>query len=241
MANPFAASAIATLSIVLSACTTTAGTAAEGGADAGGVDAGNLVQADAAAEQPTSTSITLTQNLSSEIKDGFSRVCKPDDTDAHYETSYYRVFDLAAAGVVGSLEVERVGFAIQSAISASGSQEMRVRLHLLEGEPSLANLTLVRQEVVVIADQAMTAIDVPIAASIPADAKLAVELFLPDGIAAENYLRVGMNDAGETATAYLRAVADVCTAADLTPPSDVGIGDHHLILSVEGIHFPNPE
>ena len=50
-----------------------------------------------------------------------------------------------------------------------------------------------------------------------------------------------MNDAGETATAYLRAVADVCTAADLTPPSDVGIGDHHLILSVEGQHFPDPE
>lgn len=240
MANPLAASAIATLSFVLSACTTTAGTPDQGSADAGSVDAGNAIPADAA-DQPTSTPIELTQNLSSEIKDGFSRVCKPDDTDAHYETSYYRVFDLTASGVVGSLEVERVGFAIQSAISASGSQEMRVRLHLLEGEPSLANLTLVRQEVVVIADQAMTTIDVPIAASIPADARLAVELFLPDGIEPHNYLRVGMNDAGETAPAYVRAVADVCTALDITPVGDVGIGDHHLILSIAGKHFPDPE
>jgi hypothetical protein len=239
MANP-TASAIAIVSFVLSACTTTAGTGDQAGADAGRVDAGDVIPADAAA-QATPTPIELTQNLSSEIKDGFSRVCKPDDTDAHYETSYYRVFHLPDHGVVGSLEVERVGLAIQSAISASGSQEMRVRLHLLEGEPALANLTLVRQEVVVIADQAMTAIDVPIQASIPADAKLVVELFLPDGVEAQNYLRVGMNDAGETAPAYVRAVAAVCTAPDMTPAGDVGIGDHHLILRVGGKHFPDPE
>ncbi len=240
MANLSTASAIATLSFVLSACTTTAGSADQGSADAGGVDAGNLIPADAAA-QPVASPIELTQNLSSNITAGFSRVCKPDDTDAHYETSYYRVFDLPTYGIVGSLDVEEVGFAIQSAISGSGSQEMRVRLHLLEGELAVANLTLVRQEVVVIADQDMTTMSVPIEATIPADAKLVVELFLPDGIAAHNYLRVGMNDAGETAPAYVRAVAAVCTAQDITPASDVGIGDHHLILSVDGMHFPDPE
>ncbi len=231
---------IATLSFMLSACTTTTTTADQGGADAGSVDAGNLIPADAAVE-PMPVPIELTQNLSSEITDGFSRVCKPDDTAAHYETSYYRIFDLPAYGVVGSLKVEQVGFSIQSAISASGSQEMRVRLHTLEGEPAVANLTLVRQEVVVIPDQDMTTIDVPIEATIPADAKLVVELFLPDGIELQNYLRVGMNDAGETAPTYLRAVAEVCMAADITPASDVGIGDHHLILSVEGTHFPNSQ
>lgn len=241
MANHSTGPAIATLSLMLSACTTTAGAPDQSAADAGGVDAGRVIQIDAAAEQPTSTPIELTQNLSSEIKDGFSRVCKPDNADAHYETSYYRVFDLPDHGVVGSLEVERVGLAIQSAISASGSQEMRVRLHLLEGEPALANLTLVRQEVVDVADQAMTTLDVPIAASIPADAKLVVEVFLPDGVEAQNFLRVGMNDAGETAPAYVRAVAAVCEAADMTPAGDVGIGDHHLILRVEGRHFPDPE
>lgn len=167
--------------------------------------------------------ITLTQSLSDVVQSGVTLACA--ETHAHYENSYYRVFTPTAP-----LRLQAVQFGLETA--QGGDQPLGVRLHALAGPLTLANLTLLHAMTATVSNQELTRLTVPVSAFVPAHQPLAVELFVPDGIAANRLLYVGSNVLGETAPTYLRAPA--CGQAEPVPVAALGAGEAHLVLTVLG-------
>ena len=125
--------------------------------------------------------LTLTQSTdSAAITTGNSVAC--NSGAAYVDNSYYRVFDLSALGRAGDLTVTSVRMAVEQ--TAGGPHPLDVRLYRLTGDFLLANLTLLGEaETAEIADESATFHDVAIdpPQTIPASAKLVVELFTPAG------------------------------------------------------------
>lgn len=157
--------------------------------------------------------VTLSHSSSTDIKPQNSVACNQQQDDGtgtlvpvyHTENSFYRVFDLAAEGVERDLVVEQVSFGVESATGgADATQPISVKLSTLSGQFVVANLTELATVDLDVPDQSATTIDVPIEATVPADATLVVEIAMGDG-APDNLFFIGTNDAGETAPTYLRA------------------------------------
>ena len=195
-------------------------------AGAGGADAGGAV------------AVTMTQSSSDEITPQNSVACIESDADGnpveHRENSFYRVFDLSAAGVTGRLETSSVALGIQSAESPDPDQPMSIRLHTLSGALALANLTEIGRADVTVANQGAGILSFPIVATAEAGSTLVVEIFLPDAAGGGNLLFPGSNAATQTGPTYIRAPADGCDLDEPTDIADIGFPDMHLVVSVAG-------
>jgi hypothetical protein len=157
----------------------------------------------------------------------------------HTANSYYRVYDLAALGVIGDFEVSRVAVGIEEAVGSGGSQPATVMLYRLTGNlrvdefgPPLASVD------VTIADQMLTVLDVPVTASVPAGSSLVVELFTPNGQGASERFFIGSNTEPESAPSYLRApdcAVNSVPIAEPTTTAGIGFPGMHIVLDVTGI------
>lgn len=206
------------------------------------VDGGVAASPDAEPAPPPpdagSTTLTLSQSTSETITPLNSIACVQQDQNGnpvrHLDNSYYRVFDLAAAGVDGDFSVSSVRFGLESANSPSGSQPAAVRLYSLTGAFAVANLEPVANINLTIANQSGTLIDQAIPGVVPVGSQLVVELFTPASTADNQLMFAGSNAAGETAPSYLRAPA--CGLNEPTPFASVGAGypNVQLVMSVTG-------
>jgi hypothetical protein len=232
---------VAAIGLVLfaAACSAAAGNPS-GEAAPSPVDGGGSLGADAGGGADAgSVAVTLTQSSSDEITPQNSVACIESDADGnpveHRENSFYRVFDLAAAGVTGRLETSSVALGIQSAESPDPNQPMSIRLHTLSGTVlELANLTEIGRADVTVANQGAGILSIPIVATAEAGSTLVVEIFLPDAAGGGNLLFPGSNAATQTGPTYIRAPADGCDLDEPTDIADIGFPDMHLVVSVAG-------
>src|SRR5512139_1986664 len=165
----------------------------------------------------------LTQSSSQAAVAGNSVACVDSITLFNFETSYYRAFDLPALGITGDFHVCAVELGTESAVGGGGSQPLTVNLYRNAG-PTFpgGSLTLLGSAGVVVADQALTMVSVPVAATVAAGAQLVVEILVPDGMAAHNLFFIGSNPAAESGPSYVRAPA--CGVATPVPMADPAWG-----------------
>ena len=228
--------------VVAGACSAAAGDPASGEAAPSPVDGGSDFADGGGSADAAPVAVTLTQSTSDTITPQNSVACIESDADGnpieHRENSFYRVFDLAAAGVTGRLETSAVSVGIQSAASPGPDQPMTVRLHRLAGNAlEVARLTEIGNADVTVANQGAGVLSVPLVATAEADSKLVVEIFLPDAAGGGNLIFPGSNADGQSGPTYLRAPADGCDLVEPTDLADIGFPDMHLVVSVAGTSY----
>jgi len=146
----------------------------------------------------------------------------------HTDNSYFRLFDLVTEfGINEDIQISSVEFGVQEASSSGGTQPVHVNVYTLVGTFELAHLTLIASEVIELADQTLTIMDVPITALIPQGSILVVEIFTPEGQTAGNKFFIGSNALGQTGPSYI--VADDCGVSEPTPIEDLGFTNHYVI------------
>ncbi|HKE19249.1 MAG TPA: hypothetical protein VKB80_30445 [Kofleriaceae bacterium] len=217
-----------------------------GSPDAGGGGADSTP--DAAPPQPDaapSQAVTLTQSGSLNIVGDNSVACGPDP-DTFAANSYYRVFDLAALGVSGPLDVSKVTFGVQESTSNDGNGlAAKVTIHTLVGALQLANLTEVAHKNITIQELAP---DPPgtiggrlnevslTGATVPAGSVMVVEVS-HDALGNNEFLLMGSNRAGQTGATFVRGAAcGVGEPIDVDSLTDDN-GDPivmHWVLEVDG-------
>lgn len=179
--------------------------------------------------------VSLTQNTSQTPTSGSSIACSAAGITA--ENSYYRVFGLADHGIAGELTVESVTFAVESADAGTGtSQPGTLKLAIYGGTPggtlSPTMMTPVTSTAITIPDGALTMVNVPIAATIPPNSQLVVELLIPDGEAAGHSFFLGSNTAGDTKPGYIRAPdCNVTTPTDINTVAPAPAPDYIFVVN----------
>jgi hypothetical protein len=173
---------------------------------------------------------TITHSLSQTIIQFNSVSCNAGGL--HTDNSYLRVFDLPTFGINSAFNVTNVEIGIETAAGATGSQPATVNLYTLDGALSWANLTLIGTADIVVADQDLTILNMPVEGTAPAGSVLVVEFFTPNGQADGNSLFVGSNNLGQTDPTYL-AAAD-CGVSEPTDTGSLGFPDMHLVMNVTG-------
>ncbi len=156
-----------------------------------------------------------------------------DNPIQNQESSYYRVFNLVGEGVAGDFSVSAVHIGVESASSpGGGAQPATVRLHTLEGPFLVAGLTEIAAADIDVPEQALSSLDVPMSADVPAGSILVVELFIPQSSARDLFF-IGSNNLGQSAPDFMRAPAAGC---NLLEPADIATvaSDVHIVLSVSG-------
>ncbi|NLG63538.1 MAG: hypothetical protein GX539_14970 [Candidatus Cloacimonetes bacterium] len=164
------------------------------------------------------THVTLSQTTETTLS-GNSIACGITAQDTTSENSWYRVFRLADAGVTRELSVISVSFGVQSAV---GQPEIQVKLGTYAGStqppPGVLDTTLItplNSASVTVPNLTNMMVNVPVSATVAADAKLVVEVFAPDLAEVGKFWLAGA--AGdESAPAYMRA-----PTCDITQPTQV--------------------
>lgn len=156
--------------------------------------------------------------------------------------SYYRVFDLAAAGITTDFHVMSMGFQVES----SDGQVATARVGTYNGTVtpatttlSVGNMTMVASNtnVTIPATSTGATVTAPFSnATIPAGKKLYIELDSPDGTATMNYMFVGSNTGGESLPGYILSTA--CSISNPTNISTVSSTNPkvNMLMTVTGTY-----
>jgi uncharacterized repeat protein (TIGR01451 family) len=152
----------------------------------------------------------------------------------HTDNGYLRKFTLTDFGITGDFNVTNVEIGIETATGAGGTQPGTMNLYTWNPADAFiyANFTLIGTADTMVADQALTIIDVPVVGTAPAGSTLVVEFFTPNGQTAGNSLFVGSNNLGQTDFTYL-AAAD-CGVPEPLDTGSIGFPDMHLVMNVVG-------
>jgi len=148
------------------------------------------------------------------------------------KNSWYRVFDLPAMGIDHVVDVDQVTFGVQEANTGGGSMAVTVKLHRLQGDFVVANLTELGTAKATVPDETLTLVDLPLTATVPAGATLVAEITVPNGEVRGNYFFPGANSAGQTGPTYVKSE---CGGPQPEDAADIGFPDFHLVLSVHGV------
>lgn len=126
----------------------------------------------------------------------------------HEDTSYWRSFDLGAAGMTGPSCLQRVQIGIEEASSPCGRQPLTVRIYSdTDANPApIAGLSLLDERTILVSDQQLSLIEVEFATPIPAGVFLVVEIFAPRGpVGTSTRFLMGTNQQPESSPSYLSA------------------------------------
>jgi hypothetical protein len=199
---------------------------------AGWIDAQEASEADPTASCPT----TITHSSSQEITLGNSISCQSGPPGFfHFDTSYWRAFNMATFSSSQAYRVTSVSFGIETAHSETGAgQPLMVRLYSNAGGafPGGNRTTLASTSVTVL-DQTQTIFTVPLAVTVPAGtSELVMEVFAPSGQDAGNAFFIGSNTATQTASSYVSAA----TCGNSTPIDTAALGqpNMHIVFNVNG-------
>ena len=172
----------------------------------------------------------LTQSTSQSIITGNSVSCNAGGI--HTDNSYFRAYDMTA--FASGFDVCEVQVGVEQAIGAGGVQPITVNVYANSGAafPN-GTLALLGTASPSVADQSLTVLTVPLAASVPAGTtEMVLEVFTPDGAASSNSFFIGSNNLGQSGPSYLSA-AD-CGITTPTPTSAIGFPDMHIVLNASG-------
>jgi len=180
---------------------------------------------------------TLTHSTSLEVTDP-GIACGNSGFGFTGENHYWRVFDLAAFGVVDDYTIASIDLGIGDIDLRGTSQPSTLRIHKVDGDFVLANLTLLHEEEVEVRDDlAMTLLNVPLDdVTIAAGSVFAVEWEPPNGTPNDDHgpleITFGANNAGQTGPTYIYAPS--CGDIEPMDLATVGPGfpDAHWVLAV---------
>lgn len=190
------------------------------------------VDAAAPAADAQSQSRVLSQTTSSLIEPETSIACI-DDNGAHTENRYYRVFDLTAEAITSSFHVSKVEVAVETAQGGNdGVQPVEVLLHTLEGDLQRENLTQLAIATQEVTDRLGGRLEFEFDTAVPAGAKLAVEVHVPDGVDDGDSFYIGANNDGQSAPGYL--MAQECGDEQPVDLAEIGFSDVHILIEVTG-------
>jgi hypothetical protein len=196
-----------------------------------------LATVDPASAAPTGTcASTITDSTSQAITLGNSVSCNNGPPgNFHFDTSYWRAFNMVAFTGSQQYNVTSVSFGIENAQSGAGSgQPVTVRLHTNTGAafPGGTRTQIATTDVTVM-DQTQTILSVPLFATVPAGtSELVMEVFTPDGRAAGNAFFIGTNAAAQTDPSYISAAT--CGFPTPTDTADIGFPNAHIVFYVHG-------
>jgi subtilisin-like proprotein convertase family protein len=176
----------------------------------------------------------ITHSTSQAITTGNSVACAQGGF--HRDNSYWRAFNMATFAGGQQYNVTSVSFGIENA-DASGTgttQPIDVRLYTqTTGTFPAGTRTQIATTTIQVADQALTVLDVPLVAIVPAGTtELIMEVHSPDGLAGSNAFFIGSNAAAETGPSYLSA-AD-CAITNPTTTAAIGFPNMHIVFNVNG-------
>ncbi len=172
----------------------------------------------------------LTQSTSQSIVTGNSVSCNAGGL--HADNSYFRAYDMTAFAT--GFDVCEVQVGIEQAVAGVVAQPITVNVYANSGAafPN-GTLTLLGTASPNVADQSLTVLTVPLAASVPAGTtEMVLEVFTPDGQAAGNSFFIGSNNLGQSGPSYIQA-ADCGLTAPLTTGA-IGFPDMHIVLNASG-------
>ncbi len=177
---------------------------------------------------------TITQSLNQEIVSGNSVACNNGTATA--QNSYWRAFDMSTFTGGREYDVTSVSFGIELANSGSGTgQPLTVNLYVESGAPFPAGTRtlLATTGPFTVPDQALTVLEVPLVATVPAGIlELVMEVNSPDGRPDGNVFFIGSNPDGQTGPSYLSS-AD-CGPPDPTNLADLGFPNMQIVFNVNG-------
>jgi hypothetical protein len=192
------------------------------------------------APPPPGGELTLSHSNSMAVEPGSAFVCATTLFGVpvhHNQTSFYRVFDLAAEGVGSDFHIENVTLGIELADAGEGtSQELQVKFHTVAGSLLTTNLTFLGSGQANVTNQTGSMIQIPTQVTAPAGSQLVVELALPDG-APDRLLLPGANRSGQSGPTYFRA--PTCDNPEPVDIANLNDGDGNamhmdLVLTVAG-------
>lgn len=190
--------------------------------------------------------VTLSQTTSTQLEAATSRAClgMPNGSAAN---NYYRVFDLAAAGITSDFHVTKLSFQVEHchefASSAGATLTARIGTYASAPGPDtlvLADMTIQQSvsafvpEVIESGSPPMTpggTVDAYFDTTIAAGQRLLVEVDAPDGSGDYIFL-MGANNDGESAPGYV--LAPSCMATVPTNISTIANTPVHLLMTVSG-------
>ena len=175
--------------------------------------------------------IELTQSLDHSIVPG-TVSCNYNIGGQHTNNSYIRLYDLPALGYTNEFDITGVSFGVESATSTSGTQPVVINVYSYNtADPFIfGSFVLEGSVTATVADGTLYLVEQPIFASIPVGSALVVEIFTPDGQAANNTLFIGSNPNGQTGSTYI-AAAD-CGIPEPTDMANIGFPTVHTIIDV---------
>jgi len=209
------------------------------GDDVGTPDGGDVDPPDAGHDDPPDAGddgggpVTITHSNTMALEAGTGVSCTSDVGNAR--NSWYRVFDLPAMGITGSLTVSKVTIGVQEA-DADGDdvQPLTIKLHQLQGEFVVANLSELGRSKIDVNDGSLQIIEVPLTASVPAGITLVAEMTVPNGqgFIDGDFLFPGANDDGQTGPTWFRSE---CGGPQPLDAAGAGFPNFHLVLSIDAI------
>lgn len=174
----------------------------------------------------------ITQSNSQVIEAGEGIACATHPVSFR-DNNFFRDFDLPGEfGITDGFEVNAVEFAIDAIDTPS---DFPITVNIYSATPNTfpgGTLTLQGTEVYTATNaDALSIVNVPVSATIPAGESMVMELVLVDDGTDTHYMTMGVNSAGETGPSYIQA--DECGAPTPTPFSDLGL-TVGLIWNVHG-------
>lgn len=159
------------------------------------------------ASPATRASIVLSQSNSEDLVDGKSISCTITESRITRDTSFYRVFKLSDFDVAEPLVAQEVRLGVEASIPGFGSttQPVTVKLHTLDGDLALANLTTIYSATYQIPALALETIKFPVNAVFNADQTLVLEIAIPDAVENNTGHKFypGANTQGATGPSYI--------------------------------------
>jgi hypothetical protein len=205
---------------------------------------GSAPPADAA--QPVT--ITLSQTPTTTLA-ASSLACADSENDTTDEQAYYRVFDIAAMGVIGPLALSSIAFGVQS---EDGTQTITVNVGTYSAAPgttldvgssdsddwAAGDVTAIASTTTQLTSGATgTIVSVPITAAIPASSRLIVEVRSPnDSSKTDVAFFMGASSGAETTPGFFWA--PTCQTAPPTTPAGLGEGAVPFLITATGTYTP---
>ncbi len=179
---------------------------------------------------------TITQSSSQTITPNNSVSCNTGSpTFYHYDTSYWRAFNMAGVNGSQQYNITSVSFGIDVANDGGNQgQPVTVRLYTNNGGafPGGAR-TQIAATTVNVLDQRQTLLNVPISATVPAGtSELVMEVFSPNGAGAGNSFAIGSNAAAQTGPSYVSSAN--CGNPTPTDTAAIGRPEMHIVFDIQG-------
>lgn len=191
-------------------------------------------QARAGGDPSVLVPVAVAQTNSPDPEQFTSVGCVVPATGYSLENRYFRVFQPAELPGSGSIrQIDGISFAIDSAMSPTGTQPVAVRLHQLAGPLTLANLSLVAETIVAVTDEPLARyrarFDTP--AVVAPSAVLVAELYVPDGSQAGTSVYPGGNTLGGHTPAYWASAG--CAIPEPLSMIDAGYGWINFLIELD--------